>query len=329
LSTTTLDVAVAVPVSNDADAQRAIRQFVVPDGTTALLFLLDISLAGSVSEPSTGTRVRGASFTMGDALSALAEITGKTPVILRRADAAYDSAQLPAVVDAFRENPEAAFLTSNVGLAGADGIKHVIDPARDGDRPPQCWDAGLAIRGSSVGTVTGAAWFPSVLSTYLTAHATGRTHSLGPAYAVVSQDTFAAERFPHYADLHLLHAHAEPFGLDVPWLSVVFPCSGPLSGVADTLESLFGQVLPPGTYEVVAVDRGRGPRPPSWAHSPTDSHVRPSTHLGPAWAQLCKPAWTPPAARSCSSLVKEAWASRTWSSNTFAHTATGQDSSLW
>ena len=258
MSNAVLDVAVAVPVTTDAEAVRALRQFQVPEGTSSALFLLDVSLLGDVSDHAGATRVRGASFTVGDALSALVETTGDAPVILRRADAAYDSAQLSAVAEAFEANPEAAFITSNVGLASSGGVQHVIDPARDGDRPPQCWDAGLAIRGSSVNTVTGAAWFPALLSAYRTAHQNGRTLNLESALTVVSQDTFAAERFPHYANLHLLHAHAEPFGLDVPWMSIIVPCSGGLAEVADCLESLYGQVLPPGTFEVVTVDRGDG-----------------------------------------------------------------------
>lgn len=258
MSEAQLDVAVAVPVSSDTDVARALRQYQVPAGTTAGLFLLDVSLDGSVAEVAEATRVRGESFTIGSALQALAEQVGDTPTVLRRLDAAYDPGQLPAVVRGFADNPGAAFLTSNVGLAGAEGVRHVINPAQDGDRPPQCWDAGLAIRGSSLGTVTAAAWFPAVLSAYLTAQAAGRTLNLESALAGVSQDTFAAERFPHYANLHLLHAHQEPFGLDTPWLSVVVPTSGSLAEVAPTLESLFGQVLPPGTFEVVTVDRGTG-----------------------------------------------------------------------
>jgi len=258
LSQAALDAAVAVPVASDADVARAARQFQAPTGLRVGLFYLDVSLDGSVSAPATGTRIRGASFTIGDALAALASATDGAPIILRRVDAAYDPAQITAVVEAFEANPEAAFVTSNVGLAGAGGVQHVINPAQDADRPPQCWDAGLAIRGSSAGTVTGAAWFPSVLSAYLTAQAAGRTHNLDTAYTVVSQDTFAAERFPHYANLHLLHAHQEPFGLDTPWLSIIVPCSGTITSVSDTLESLYGQVLPPGTFEVVTVDYGDG-----------------------------------------------------------------------
>ncbi len=252
------DVAVAVPVASEEDVARAIGQFAVPDGIHAELFLLDTSIEGSLSAPSTGTLVRGASFSMGAALAALADFTGSAPVILRRSDAAYDSAQLQEVVAAFKANPETLFITSNVGLAGSGAVQHVIDPARDGDRPPQCWDAGLALSSRALSTVSPAVWFPSVLQAYLAAQASGQTTHIDVALTVVSQDAFASDRFPHYAKLHLLHAHQEPFGLDAPWMSIILATDRGLSQVAAPLEALFGQVLPPGTFEVVVVDRGDG-----------------------------------------------------------------------
>ncbi len=258
MTTSALDIAVAVPVASSQDVTRAINQFQVPDGLRARLFLLDITFTGSIDVNVDATVVRGASFSVGDALAALAPQIGDAHLILRRADAAYDSAQLQAVIDTFAQQPDADFLTSNMGLAGAGGIQHVVDPARDGERPPQCWDAGLALRNTALSQVGTTAWFPVILDAYLKAFAAGRTGHIESALALVSQDTFASDRFNHYAQLQLLHAHSEPFGIETPWMSIVMPCSVSFVDLAPTLEAVFGQVLPPGTYEVITIDQGDG-----------------------------------------------------------------------
>jgi len=258
LTSPDFELAVVVPIASSADVAPAIRQFVVPEGLNARLFLLDTTIDGSIGSIDHATVVRGRSFVLGDALAALAEVIGNAPVVLRRIDALYDSDQLQAVVDHFAQNPNVEFLTCNVSLSTGDGIRHVVDPARDGTRPPQCWDAGLALRASALSQVGRNAWFPSLLAAYIAALQENRAGHLDAAYAVVSYDSFAATRFSHYADLHLLHTHQEAFGSDTPWLSVVVHSKASFDAVTSTLSALFGQVLPPGTFEVILVDRGDG-----------------------------------------------------------------------
>ena len=253
-----VDVIVAVPATTAAEALAGANRFIVPDGLAADLVVLDVSIDGSVIAPKGARRVRGATFSVGAALQALAADAGETPIVLRRSDAAYDPAQLSQVLAAFAENADADIITTNVGIAVGGGVHHVIDPAQDGGRPPQCWDAGLALRPRVAASLSDAAWFPVLLSFYIKAFEAGLTCNIEVALASVGQDTFASERFAHFSDLHLVHSHREPFGMDAPWMSIVVPVTKTLSDAAEALSALYRQVLPPGTFEVLTVDRGDG-----------------------------------------------------------------------
>ena len=253
-----LDVIVAVPAADDAAARAGAARYSVPEGVSARLVVLDTSVNGDVNAPAGASRVRGATFTLGAALQVLAAEAGETPIVLRRADAAYDPDQLAHVARAFADNPDVDIITTNVGIAVGGGVHHVIDPSQDGGRPPQCWDAGLAIRPRAAARVSAAAWFPEVLRAYQQAFESQRTLNIDIALTSVGQDTFASERFEHFADLHLVHSHGEPFGMDTPWMSIVVTSDRALCAAAEGLASLYRQVLPPGTFEVLVVDRGDG-----------------------------------------------------------------------
>ena len=72
----------------------------------------------------------------------------------------------------------------------------------------------------------------------------GRTGHLDAAYAMVTYDAFAAARFGHYADLHLLHTHREPFGSPTPWLSIIVPTDRSLEQITPTLSASSGRCCP-------------------------------------------------------------------------------------
>ncbi len=251
-------VVVAVPVRTSRDAACVAAGFVVPKGMDLQLHILDCSPEGTVDAPAGTVRIRGASASVGSALRALVAVTGDLPVVVRHEAARYDSAQLARVAAAFAEHPEADFITCNYGLEGAAGVVHVVDPSQDGDRPPPLWEVGLAIRASAIATLSEYLWFPALLQAYRFALNTGRCFHLSEAFASVSHDSFATSRFSHGADLHLLHTHEEPYGLHIPWVSVVMPCRRTFSEFAPALESVARQVLPPGTFEMVVVDHGDG-----------------------------------------------------------------------
>ena len=89
MSTSDFALAVVVPVSSDSDVAAAARQFVVPEGIAAKLYFVDITPGGIIGSSPNGTVYRGATHVLSDALAALSGEPDR-PVILRRADAAYD-----------------------------------------------------------------------------------------------------------------------------------------------------------------------------------------------------------------------------------------------
>ncbi len=148
-------------------------------------------------------------------------------------------------------------VVSRYQLVGADGTPvHEIAPEQDGDTPPPGWESAVVMRRAVAERVPTSLGLPAMLAVFRDLVGSGRVAYAGVGFTFPF-NLFALTRFDLRRDLNLLHIQERPFEADTPWASVIV-CGDGADAIRGTLGRLVGQVMPPGTYEVVVVDTGDG-----------------------------------------------------------------------
>ncbi|MBL8613969.1 MAG: glycosyltransferase family 2 protein [Deltaproteobacteria bacterium] len=213
-----------------------------------------VDLSGALGEAAVGAPVFTApGGALGPALRALIPSLPAL-VAIRSDEAAFDPRGLALAQAAITD--EIDVVMSRFAVTGANGrVAWVIDPAQDGDKPPQCAEDGVVVRTAALAESPLLAFHPTLFVLLRDAVRAGRAAVLPEALFRVSADRFALGRLSRAADLHLLHAHNVDYDLGQPWLSVVVPADGS-RGLGAALNSLCRQTLPIGLYEIIVPDAG-------------------------------------------------------------------------
>lgn len=177
-----------------------------------------------------------------------------------------------AAADALEARDDIDATVARYQLVGGDGTPvHEIAPEQDGATPPPGWSSGFVLRRELAATLPTTLGLPSQLALYRDLLTKGRVAYLGAGFTFPF-DTFALARFDLRRDLNLLELQSRPFEADSPWASVIVTGSS-VDGLRSALTRLVAQVLPPGTFEIVAVDTGDGALAEAIRATPALVHV--------------------------------------------------------
>jgi glycosyltransferase involved in cell wall biosynthesis len=222
--------------------------------TDVELIIVDHSDDASSLDIPGATVVRSDALGRAQAFMAGFAVATSQAVVFRDADARSIPAGLAAALDFLDANSEFdAAITPYVLRNNTGATVHEVTPSQDGDNPPPGWENATVFRRAAAAELALSVGFPVFTALYRKLRLDGKVGNVEAASASITFEAFALARFDHRRDLHLLDVHSQSYDDANPWLTAVLVGDN----VADTracLARMAGQVMPPGTFELLIVD---------------------------------------------------------------------------
>jgi GT2 family glycosyltransferase len=147
-------------------------------------------------------------------------------------------------------------LTSDLALQGARGALHrhlaVGGPV---ESLPALWQGGVVARRGALDALEDTCCAPTDLALYAALRDAGRVAHLPEALSTVEEGAFEERRARAAEDACLLRLSREPWAGD-PEVTVLLACHDRRDALPECLEAFARQLVPPGAFEVVAIDDG-------------------------------------------------------------------------
>ena len=150
----------------------------------------------------------------------------------------------------------ADLVTCDLKVSDGEGYGRRLSPDLTPDLPA-LWEAGVLVRRATLFLLETTAFWPVELKLHRQLEAEGRVAHLAEALVTVSpeRERAAAEHGRHDAELLRLEGRRLPEGTQ-PQVTVLLATHQRLDVFLECVEAYSRQLLPPGTFEIVAVDDG-------------------------------------------------------------------------